>query len=243
MNSYKIFFRPQVIKFVLFLVGRVGSTYLTSLMQSHPHILARSEELTDLMEQGAEAQIKWSEKFLTPPMIGQYKVRGFNVKLAELCAPDKFVKLINEKDCKIIHMQRRNRVKVVISRLNGERLYERTGMWGLFNETNRLPPLLVDLEKFDAYLKHREKMDLEMETYVNSLGRPTLRLYYEDLLVGQNDFLRTLFDFLEVDQYQVKGKTLKITDDDLRKSISNFDELHGRYVGTQYEQMFNEVST
>src|SRR3990172_11108931 len=153
MNRYKLFIRPQVNKFVLFLVARVGSTYLTSLMKSHPHILALGEELVDLEKQGAEAQLKWSEKFLTPPLIGPHKVRGFNVKLVHLCDRDGFTRLLNEKDCKIIHLQRRNRVKAVISRLNGERLYEKTGMWGLFDESNRLPPMQVDLAKFDEYLK------------------------------------------------------------------------------------------
>jgi hypothetical protein len=84
-------------------------------------------------------------------------------------------------------------------------------------------------------------MDHQMEAYVNRLGRPTLRLYYEDLLAGQEDFLRGLFEFLEVDQYPVKGGTLKITSDDLREVILNFDELRGRYVGTQYEHLFDEV--
>ena len=241
MNRYKLFIRPQVNKFVLFLVARVGSTYLTSLMKSHPHILALGEELVDLEKEGAQAQLGWSDKFLTPPLVGRYKVRGFNVKLVHLCDRDRFTRLLNEKECKIIHLQRRNRVKAVISSLNGERLYEKTGMWGLFDESNRLPPMQVELEKFDNYLKHREKMDLEMEAHVKSIGRPLLSLYYEDLLADRNAFLSGLYRFLEVEPFPVEGETLKITSDDLREVVLNFDELRGRYAGTQYEPMFEEV--
>jgi len=241
MNRYRIFFRPQVNTFVLFLVARVGSTYLTSLMKSHPQILALSEELRDLEEQGAVAQMKWSEKFLTPPLIGKHKVRGFNVKLVHLCDPEGFARLLNEKGCKIVHMQRRNRVKAVISRLNGERLYDKTGMWGLFNESNRLPPMHVDLAKFDEYLNHREKMDFEMDSYVRSIGRPLRPLCYEDLLADRDAFLGSLYEFLEVDPFPVQGETLKITSDDLREVVLNFDELRDHYAGTPYEQMFDEV--
>lgn len=243
MERYKIFFRPQVNNFVLFLVARVGSTYLTSLMRSHPQILALSEELRDLEEQGSEVQLSWSEKFLTPPLVGKHKARGFNVKLVHLCDPDRFARLLQEKDCKVIHMQRRNRVKAVISRINGKRLYNKTGMWGLFDESNRLPPLQVDLAQFEEFLKHREKMDFEMEAYVKNLGRPLLPLYYEDLLEDQDAFLDGLYEFLEVDPFRVEGETLKITSDNLREVVLNFDELRACYVGTQYEHMFDEVIT
>jgi len=243
MERYKIFFRPQVNNFVLFLVARVGSTYLTSLMRSHPQILALSEELRDLEEQGAEVQLSWSEKFLTPPLVGKHKARGFNVQLVHLCDPDRFARLLQEKDCKVIHMQRRNRVKAVISRINGKRLYNKTGMWGLFDESNRLPPLQVDLAQFEEFLKHREKMDFEMEAYVKNLGRPLLPLYYEDLLEDQDAFLDGLYEFLEVDPFRVEGETLKITSDNLREVVLNFDELRACYVGTQYEHMFDEVIT
>jgi hypothetical protein len=39
----------------------------------------------------------------------------------------------------------------------------------------------------------------------------------------------------------VTGQTLKITSDDLRAAIVNFDQLRANYVGTQYEPMFDEV--
>jgi hypothetical protein len=138
-------------------------------------------------------------------------------------------------------MQRRNRVKSVISRINGKRLYNKTGMWGLFDENNKLPPLKVDLEQFDEYLRHREKVDTELADYVTSLNLPTLQLYYEDLTTNEEGFLNNVFNFLQVELFPVKGETLKITSDNLAEAIENFDELRSRYVGTKYEEMFDEV--
>jgi len=133
----RLFLGSGVTSYVLFLVGRVGSTYLTTLLQSHPDIHAMIEELRDLEENGVEAQLQWTERFLSPPLIGMHRVRGFNVKLVHLVDRASFAELIQARGSKILHMQRRNRVKAVISRINGRRLYKRTGMWGLFEEKDR----------------------------------------------------------------------------------------------------------
>ena len=37
------------------------------------------------------------------------------------------------------------------------------------------------------------------------------------------------------------GQVRKNINDDLREAVSNFDELRSHYVGTPYEQMFDEV--
>ena len=37
------------------------------------------------------------------------------------------------------------------------------------------------------------------------------------------------------------GQVRKNTNDDLREAVSNFDELRSHYIGTPYEQMFDEV--
>jgi LPS sulfotransferase NodH len=230
-------------KFVLFLVARVGSTYLTTLLQSHPDVLALSEELRDRESLGAQAQLDWTKKFLTPPLIGTHAVRGFNVKLVHLVDPAAFGQLLQTQESLIVHMYRRNRVKAVVSRINGGRLYKKTGMWGLFEESNRLPALEIDPKEFDEFLKHREKVDSELEDYVNHLGLPIFRLCYEDLLVKKEETLDRLFAFLGARPMPVTGQTLKITSDDLRAAIVNFDQLRGNYVGTQYEPMFDEILT
>jgi hypothetical protein len=38
-----------------------------------------------------------------------------------------------------------------------------------------------------------------------------------------------------------QASTLKATSDDLPGAIAKFDELRSRYIGTRYEQMFDEV--
>jgi hypothetical protein len=235
-------FRGQVRLFVLFLVGRVGSTYLTSVLNSHPEIVALGEELRDLEAQGSDAQLRWAESFLMPPLVGRHQARGFNVKLTHIVDPKQFATLLREKRCYIFHMQRRNRVKAVVSRINGQRLFDKTGMWGLFDDDNRLPPTVIDPTQFDELLKQREKVDQELADYVSHLSLPTLPLYYEDMLLDEQAFLKQVLAFLEVPFQPMHGVTLKITNDALNQAIINFDEIRAKYVGTPYETMFDEVN-
>jgi hypothetical protein len=68
-----------------------------------------------------------------------------------------------------------------------------------------------------------------------------LRLSYEDLLEDPTDFVRRALAFLDAGIQPTVGATLKNTADDLRHAITNFDQLRARYVGTKYEQMFDEA--
>ena len=241
MVDRPVYFRNEITRYVLFLVARVGSTYLVSMLNAHPNVTALGEALRDLEEDGAEVQLRWARDFLNPPLVSRNGSMGFNVKLVHLVDPDAFARLLHEQQCKIIHLQRRNRIKAVVSRLNGRRLYKRTGMWGLFDESERPGAFHVDPEEFDEFLKHRERMDTELEDYVGRLELPTLRLFYEDILADEDAFLAGVFTFLNVPSKPVEGKTLKITSDDLREVLLNFDEIRANYVGTKYEAMFDEV--
>ena len=241
MAARSIYFRNQVSTYVLFLVGRVGSTYFSHLLNSHPEIYACQEELAALQDDGPGAQLDWARDFLTPPLVGRNAVKGFSVKRIQLLDPDGFANLLSDKGSKIIHMQRRNRIKAVVSYLNGKRLADKTGMWGLFKESDRLPAFTIDPDEFAEALKNREKVEGDLSDYVNTLDRPKLELYYEDMLLDLDAFLEPVFSFLEVPPAPLSAGVKKNTSDDLRNVIENFDELKSKYAGTPYEPMFDEV--
>jgi hypothetical protein len=217
----------------------VGSTYLTSLLNSHPGIHGLQEELAGI--KGADKQLAWSRSYLTPPFIGRYKAIGFTVKLIQLADSGSFARLLQEMNCRIIHLSRRNRVKAVVSHINGKRLKDATGKWGLFKEEDRPSAFEIDPVEFDKVLHHREQMDRELESYVDGMQLPKLFVCYEDLLLNRDAFLNRIFSFLEVKPLKVEGATLKITSDDLHDVLLNFNELKARYAGTMYEKMFDEI--
>ncbi|MFN2196118.1 MAG: hypothetical protein ACK2UW_08350, partial [Anaerolineales bacterium] len=188
------FLRNQVTPYVILFIERDGSTYLTSLLTSHPDVEAIYERFAVLKQKGASAeeQLNWANEFFTAPLIGKTKARGFKTKLVDVLDLPGFSGLLREKDIKIIQMRRRNRVKAVVSRINARRLYEATGNWNLYNKSDKMPAMEVDLSMFDAYLKEREDADNELQAYVDDLQLPTLKIIYEDLLVNKDQVLNSV---------------------------------------------------
>ena len=243
MTRRSIFFRNQVNPFVILFVERAGSTYLITTINSHPEIVAVTEKFDALrqMGKGAQDQLEWAEKFLTPPLIGRNQAIGFKTKLVDVLDRDGFAELLHRYQCRIIQLQRRNSIKAVVSTINARRQWENSGNWNLLNESDRLSAFTVDLDEFSNLLQQREAWDQDVEHYVQRLQLPTLRLFYEDLLEDQDVFIQRAFSFLEVKPQPVQGKTLKNTRDNLREVVLNFDELRAKYVNTPYEPMFDEV--
>ena len=239
----KYFFGSQVTPFVILFIERDGSTYMISLMTSHPQIQSVYERFAVLKQKGASGkeQIDWARKFYTPSLITKYGAAGFKTKLVDILDKNAFIQLLIEKKVRIIQMQRRNQIKAVISRMNAKRLHDVTGNWNLYNEKERLPAFEVDPEVFHQYLLERIQADEELNNFTKDLNLPKLKIVYEELLINRDDVLSKVFDFLGVDPFPVEGKTLKNTSDDLKDVVLNFEQLRSKYLNTPFETMFNEV--
>lgn len=240
---FGLYLRSQVTPFVILFIERDGSTYMISMLQSHPAIATVYERFAVMRQKGQNAaqQLAWARDFYTAPLVGSAAAIGFKTKLVDVLDPSGFTALLKEKQINVIHMQRRNRIKAVVSRMNARRLYEATGNWNLYDKSDRMPPMNIEHETFARYLREREEADEELSTYVSHLHLPTLRVTYEDLLVDRDAILRQIFSFLNVPPHPVQEKTMKHTKDDLREVIENFDDLRAHYAGSPYEAMFDEV--
>lgn len=238
-----IFLRFQVTPYVILFIERDGSTYLSSMMMEHPDVQAVYEHFAVLKQKGATAaeQLAWADDFFTPAAVGKKAALGFKTKLVDVLDRNGFTELLKSKGCHIIQMRRRNLVKAVVSRINARRLYEASGKWNLYKADDRMPATEFDLEQFDQFVQEREAADRELNDYVSGLDLPKILVEYEELLQNRDESLARVFSFLKIRPFPVQGKTLKHTRDDLREVVLNFDELRGRYAGTVYESMFDEV--
>jgi LPS sulfotransferase NodH len=239
----RIFLRSQVTPYVILFIERDGSTYMISLMTSHPQIQSVYERFAVMKQKGASGkdQIEWARKFFSPPLITKYGAVGFKTKLVDILDKSSFMQLLIEKKVRIIQMQRRNQVKAVVSRINAKRLHDVTGNWNLYDEKERLPAFEIDPQVFHQYLLERIQADEELTNFTKKLNLPTLKMVYEDLLINRDQVLSKVFDFLGVDPFPVEGKTLKNTSDDLREVVLNFEQIRSKYLGTPFESMFDEV--
>jgi LPS sulfotransferase NodH len=236
------FFSFQFTPYVILFIERDGSTYLSSLLSSHPHIEAVYERFAVLKQKKASAteQLTWARKFWTPKIINSFSARGFKTKLVDVFNIEGFSKLCLEKNVKIIHMSRENRVKAVISKINAKRLYDKSGYWNLYNEENRVPATRFEPDEVNTLLKEREALDQGLQTYVDQLSLPTIKVTYEKLMKNRDQTLHEIFNFLNVQPRPVETKTIKHTSDNLQDVILNFDELRKKYSGTMYFDMFNQ---
>lgn len=243
MPTKGLYLRKQVTPFVILFIERDGSTYMISMLSAHPDINVVYERFAVMKEDGKTAldQLAWANEHFHTSLLNPYKAVGFKTKLKDVLDLDSFTKLLHEKQIHIIHMQRQNVIKAVVSRINARRLHDKTGNWNLYNEADRLPPVNLDLDDFDAMLQNRVAQDTELAAYVSQLKLPKLTVCYENLLQDRDAVLRQIFEFLHVKWVPVEAKTKKNTGDDLREVIENYDELRSRYVGTRYETMFDEV--
>jgi LPS sulfotransferase NodH len=242
LKPTRLFLRSQVTPYVILFIERDGSTYLSSLLMNHPHIHAVYERFAVMQQKGASAQeqLEWADRFLTPNLVGRWGAVGFKTKLVDVLDRQRFITLLQEKGCQIIHMSRKNTVKAVISKINARRLYEASGHWNLYTEKNRMPPMIVDLTEIDELLIERQEAEHELEEYIAHLSLPTMKIAYEDLLVARDQTIGEVLDFLGVGAYRLNESTLKHTSDDLRDVVDNFDSLERHLSGTAYHPMLTE---
>src|SRR5262249_43296180 len=111
-------------RFVLLFEGRSGSTYLMESLDAHPQVVAAHEILTELKLEPdvARLQLERTRAFLTEPRDGAIAAVGFKTKLADVVDRDAFAALLRALDVRIIHLRRRNLIKLALSVLNAKRL-------------------------------------------------------------------------------------------------------------------------
>jgi len=237
----RIFFPNQFTPYIILFIERDGSTYLSSLLSSHPYIEAVFERFAVINQKNGTSieQIEWAREFWTPKFINKVIARGFKTKLIDILDQTEFANLCHEKNVKIIHMNRFNKVKAVISKINAKHLYDNSGYWNLYKEEDRIPPKLFDISDLDDLIIEREKFDKELSEFVDLLNLPTLKVTYEELLMDKEKILKNVFEFLNVPEKPVETKTIKHTDDDLRNVILNFEDVQNHYRDTPYFEMFS----
>lgn len=228
-------------KFVIMMIGRSGSSYLTALLNSHPLIEARGEKMSGLTE--ADRQIRWLRRILNEPLAEGIQAIGFKTKLKDVLDRDRFRDVLEDEAAKMIMLRRRNIVKSAVSWVNADRLYAETGEWNITGSGSgsRMPPAEIDSAQFAERLGQLERAGENLEEYCDAFDKPCLKLWYEELLTNRDDTLRRIYEHLGIPEFATASTLRKNTSDNLRDAIVNFDALRASYAGTKYLEMFDEV--
>ena len=230
----------SAVRFIVLFLGRTGSTMLIEALDSHSRITARGEAFKNNQKKGPVRQVSRIRGYFGSPEQNMDAL-GFKVKYRAIGDRDAVADLLREFDARVIHLQRRNQVKHVVSSLNALRLFDTTSDWNLYSREDRLGPFEIDAVDFAKRLEGLELARELLAAYIAELDLPTLCVAYEDLLTSRESTFGKVFDFLGVSLEPVESAALKNTPDDLRLVVENFLELRDRYRGTEYEAMFDEI--
>ena len=241
-------------RFIILFEGRNGSSFVTSKLASHPEVIAIDEPLVG---KTAKEQYDWLRKFFDKPRsaIGKKSrlcnalfksgarnkpvAAGFKTKLRTVEDIEMFRSLIEEYNCKIIHLDRKNIIKQAISGLNGLRLFQLHGRYNLLKGQNELPPFSPTIAELEEEILFKSQKKAALQAFLKELKQPVVTLYYEELLQDQEKFFSELLSFLKLKPGSMHSKLIKSSNDDIRQAILNYGEIKEHFSRKGYEEMFD----
>ncbi len=201
-----------------------------SCLESHSQALAEGERL---VRRPAAWQREWLDALYATPRRPPILAVGFKTKLKDVVDREEFARLMQGHGVRVIAMARRNLVKLAVSTLNARRIHASTGRWNNAADAPPLGPLDAGVEEIEAMVDRCARDQREVLEFATTLGLPTLRLDYEDLLVDREAWLARTTAFLGIAPVRLESSVGKATDDDLRAALARYDEVRARFAGTE----------
>lgn len=222
--------KPQI-KFLIFTVGRTGSSLLVNLLDSHPGIYCRDEMLGKKIL--LPKQYLMCNENLSKQDVYGFKLNTFHFRIQKIHNPVEFVIDLHQEGYKIIHLKRRNIVRQAISHLyakHREKFHHKENQGEQIHQIIKLDieELKDELQLLEGYL-FVENQIIESVKY--------LRIYYEDDLLDKNNHQETvdrIYEYLGIKSVCVRTDYVKTTPEDLSRFIVNFDEVMEYLAGTRY---------
>lgn len=242
---------PQARRFILLSGGRTGSTYLLSLLASHPSVrqcgeiigewkLRDPDKLARLLEQGLVPHV---QELLRPrPADGAVGAKILYYQLGKPYArhwglPDVgplLDYLVGDKDLHIIHLKRRNLLRVLASGA----IAEKTQHYQLLDGDD--PPEECRVELTPARCRAMFEANTGYIRTYEELFRahPFIEVYYESLVVDRAAQCDNILRFLGLPAATLSSPMRRQNDRSLSAMISNYDELKAAFAGTPWEPYF-----
>jgi hypothetical protein len=222
--------------FVILCLGRTGSTHLVALLDSHPEVRCFGElfphERGTLDEDYAPYWRDDVAEYLTAltAEVAEPAV-GFKLPMGSVQAHPDALRLIEADGLQVIRLSRLNLLSLFVSRrlLATTRETKARGDYG--GATVALDP-----KQCIAMFKRTE----EHERYLDELaaGKPTFRITYEELVVGER--LTEMQRFLGVEPVSLKSGHSRERKRSLSETIENWPEIEVALRGSPYERYLQD---
>jgi hypothetical protein len=248
-------FRP----FIITTEGRAGSSFLTSLLNSHSDVLCFPEILIDLKRSEQEYLLddiaarripsRLSTNASNPlyyPVSFEEKLRsapfaavGLKTKIIDLRNAPASLQALHSLGYQLIHLYRRNPVKAVVSLFRGEQLNEKIGEWNSQDPADRHNKVSIAIERVRFALERRALEQSLGEWFFSHFRGKKMIISYEDLTEMAGPSLHSLFEFLYIEPESLESRLVKISPPKLSDAVTNYDALYAALLGTQYEEFLD----
>jgi LPS sulfotransferase NodH len=242
-------------RFMVITRGRTGSNLLLSLLRTHPEIrvegevigeykLRQPERKREVVELGPVPHVQRCLEGTDSATVIGFKILYYQVERSyeqkwgvdELWDVMQYVR--SQRDIRVIHLKRRNRLRTLISirvaALTKE--YTRSGDGANPPEevTVRLTPEECE-EEFQRIGEWERRYD---EAFAD---HRTLEVWYEDLAADMTAECDRVLEFLGVDRRPLTTSMKKQRRGSPAEVVENFDELRRHFEGTEYAWYFEDA--
>ncbi|WP_105167583.1 hypothetical protein [Pseudoalteromonas sp. T1lg23B] len=228
-------FDKKIERFVILSAPRSGSNMLCTMLQSHPDILCHHEIFNPnglfyaLPLRGGEFSVandirhRDSHPLSCLERIWQsdlgHKAVGF--KMTHCQNQTVFSRLLHDSSIKKIILERRNQLKVHVSKL----LAEQSGVWENYGG---LPPqtrcqVKVDIQQLQTDIALNKSYYQHIRDTLHTSGQEWCEVEYEAINTSSQQ--RIVLEFLNMSQAPLVAQSRKQTPRDLSEVIANYQEL------------------
>ena len=232
------------VRFVVLATPRSGSNWLCSLLNSHPAILCHHEIFNPegvhyaLSARGGELDFgSVAQRDREPLQVMErvwtetlgHQVVGFKISRGQSQAVLDAV--LEDRGVRKLLLGRNNRIRSFVS----ERIAEITGEWESYHGLNlsgQEPAIAVEPQALRQHVLDNEHFCRQIHRALEASAQPVLEVCYERL--HQPDEIVRVLGWLGVStEIELQPGTRKQNTTELRRLISNFDELEAQLQGTE----------
>lgn len=236
-------------KLIVVSMPRTGSTLLCEMLAQHPKVLGFGEIF--IHEEGArEHYHKLTAKdghfYRGPKKFHAYmrylealaELEGrewLTFKLMDYQEELAWQMIEEDESIKLVYACRHNVLESLASTLRSEK----TGIWHARDEQEvEKNKGLVEVPESDLIIWHNRRVSLE--TRLNLLPNPRLKITYQELSLTPEGQARRMFDFMQLDHHDVKVTQRKLNVTPLSERVLNFEPLARKFEGNSISRYFNE---
>ena len=231
-------------KFVILSMGRIGSTLLTSLINSHSEIYCEGEIFMRKQYLPILLPASFLKGHSRNVSENNATVYGFKVKEEQLSKENKldsalFLQRLHHDGWKVIRLTRNNRIKLALSIYQAwkDNIYEvKAG-----GKPHKITQIPVEIDKLIEILDFHDHLFNRENEAVKDV--PHLALTFEEDLLDNKMHQTTankVFDFLNLSHQPVSTEFIKKSDNDLHSLVKNYAEIALRLKNTKYAGFLDE---